>query len=311
MKSFLLTGATGLIGSHLVPRLAEQGKVYALVRQELPKALLDLGVEPIEVDLNQSWQWTHLPAKMDAVFHLAQSEHFRDFPNSAQGIFNVNVGSTMTLLDYAHHAGASHFIFASTGGVYGYGPKAFAEEDPWASMDQLGFYVDSKRCSELLVQNYAHLLTAISMRFFFVYGPGQRNSMLIPRLVQSVQDGKAITLQGESGIAMNPIQVNDAVAAIVNALNLKESHVLNVAGPEVLSLREIGETIGRVLGKTPEFQVDTATEPRNLIADTQKMNQWVGAPQTHFEEGVRHYVQHLAQQLEQPLGRDFAISHVG
>jgi fructose-1,6-bisphosphatase len=57
--------------------------------------------------------------------------------------------------------------------------------------------------------------------------------------------------------------------------------------------------------------VDTATEPRNLIADTQKMNQWVGAPQTHFEEGVRHYVQHLAQQLEQPLGRDFAISHVG
>jgi hypothetical protein len=44
-----------------------------------------------------------------------------------------------------------------------------------------------------------------------------------------------------------------------------------------------------------------------LIADTHKMSQWVGAPQTRFEAGVRHYIQHL----EQPLGRDFAISHSG
>lgn len=51
---------------------------------------------------------------------------------------------------------------------------------------RLGFYLTSKYCSELILDNYSSFLTIIQLRLFFVYGMGQRKDMLIPRLIENV-----------------------------------------------------------------------------------------------------------------------------
>jgi nucleoside-diphosphate-sugar epimerase len=292
MKRCVVTGATGLIGSHLVRDLLQDWEVVALSRSPVPADLRDRGLRHVPVDLSQPWETSVLPDQVDAVIHLAQSEHYREFPNLAESLFSVNTFSTLKLLDYARQHGASSFVLASTGGVYGTGNQPFSEDGPVTTGRQLGFYSDSKLCSELMAHNYRAYFSVMTLRFFFVYGPDQRPTMLIPRLVSSVREGKPIQLQGPDGLRINPIHVEDAVRAIRNALGQTDSHVVNVAGPTVLSLRQIGEQIGQILGRTPQFDVNAAATPGDLIADIARMSSLLWAPQISFEEGVSRFIQH-------------------
>ena len=72
--------------------------------------------------------------------------------------------------------------------------------------------------------------------------------MLIPRLVRRVSENAPITLEEPDGMQLNPVAVGDVVETIVRCLTLDRSATLNVAGPEVLTLREIGRRIGSAAG---------------------------------------------------------------
>jgi len=228
---------------------------------------------------------------VDAVIHLAQSSHFREFPAFAGDVFNVNTASTLRLLEYARTAGAKSFVYASSGGIYGYGDEGFKEDEPIPQKDNLGFYLGTKLCSEVLAETYAPYMQIIILRFFFVYGPGQRNDMLLPRLVRSVREGNPILLRGKDGIRLNPIYVEDAANAVSRALMLRVSHKINIGGAEVLSIRRIGQLIGGVLGTEPVFEAGDDAEPRHVIGDIHKMIRLLGAPEVSFEQGIARYAE--------------------
>jgi nucleoside-diphosphate-sugar epimerase len=294
MKTCLLTGATGLIGGRVAGALLKEGwEIYAVARSAPPTPHPSLHHLPI--NLSTCIPQAQLPAQVDAVIHLAQSEYFRQFPDKAVDMFQVNVMSTMHLLDYARQHGAKHFILASSGGIYGHHEEGFREDETVKASADLGFYLNTKLCAEMIAEHYAAYMNVVMLRFFFVYGNGQRKSMLIPRLVQSVQEGRAITLQEQDGIRINPTHVSDAAAAIVQALTLASSQKINVGGPDVLSLRQIGEIIGQALGREPIFQVEADVPARHLVGNIQKMTNLLGAPRLHFTDGIRLL---LAQQSD-------------
>ena len=290
MKQCILTGASGLIGSHFLNTIDEDWSIYAISRHPLRNKISQDNIKYIDIDLAHKWNIDSLPKKADAVIHLAQSEHFRDFPNYAEDIFQVNTLTTLRLLDYARQAGATTFILASSGGIYGYGDHEFSEDTEIASRGDLGFYIGTKLCSEVIAENYTPFLNIIILRFFFVYGYNQRKTMLIPRLVKSVLDGKSITLHGQEGLRINPTHVSDAVTAIVNSLKLEGSHKINVGGPEILSLQKIGSAIGQVVNKEPQFEVQIDVNPKNLVGDIHKMSCLLGTPKIKFAEGIKRYI---------------------
>jgi nucleoside-diphosphate-sugar epimerase len=266
VKTLLITGYNGLIGKSLLSELTKNPSfnILGLGRSGNDK------VKTIHVDLSENWDQTQLPDKVDVVIHLAQSEKFREFPGSALEVFNVNTQSTLRLLDYARQAGATKFIYASSGGVYGNSDIGFNEEDPLQPNKDLGFYLTTKFCSELLVQNYSQFLEINILRLFFVFGEDQRKNMLIPRLIDSVKNGKLITLQGKEGIKINPIYVQDAARAIINILGKKGSFNVNIGGSEIVSIKQLSELIGKYVGKAPVFEYQN-TEAKNLIGDITKM----------------------------------------
>jgi nucleoside-diphosphate-sugar epimerase len=282
MSRILLTGATGLIGAQLMRCLGPDNVVYAVSRS----ARVPSATRVVTVDLGGQWSADQLPRDVETVVHLAQSEHFRDFPSEAEDIFTVNTQSTIKLLDYARRTGVRRFVLASSGGVYGGGPGMLAEDAPVKPGGELGFYIGTRVCSELLSECYANCFDVVCLRFFFVYGPDQRSNMLIPRLVDSIRSGRAITLAGEVGLRLNPIHVEDAAMAVKKALTLHGSHKINVAGPAVLSLREMAEAIGRAVGRAPLFEVDSAIAPRDLVADTERMRRLLCEPRITFSEGI-------------------------
>ena len=276
----LITGVNGLLGRKLSEQLSAIGFQVLGVVHKLVSGKGSL-VENVEIDLSKDWDRQSLPNDIEVVIHLAQSSYFRDFPDSALDVFNVNISSTARLLDYARQVGAKRFIYASSGGVYGNGSHAFKENAAIVPAGQLGYYLGSKACGEILVQSYASVFQVTVIRPFFIYGPGQDRSMLIPRLMDFVSSGKPISLQGRDGIRINPLHVEDASAAVIAALGSTESATYNIAGPDVLSVRQIAEAMGNHLEKAPTFEYSEG-EPRDLIADISLMQSRLHRPTRHL-----------------------------
>ena len=269
MKRLLITGARGLLGSHLVPMLRQRWEVVALDRAQ--------------ADLSRPLDPSILPPRLDGVVHLAQSSRFRDFPDGAADMFEVNLARLAELLDHARRAGVRHFVHASTGSVYARSAEPLAEEMPTAPPDTIGFYAATKLAGELLAHSYAPFMTVVSLRYFFIYGRGQKRDMLVPRLIHSVRADKPVMLRGADGLRLNPVHAADAAAATAAALDLEWSGIVNVAGPELLSIRAMAEAIGDRLGVEPKFE-QSAGETDVLVADTTRMRELLVAPQRRFRE---------------------------
>jgi nucleoside-diphosphate-sugar epimerase len=240
----------------------------------------------LQGDLTHDWPCVDLPEHVDVVIHLAQSYRFREFPVAVSDIFTVNVTSTVRLLDYARQAGARQFIYASSGGVYGSSPCPLSESQALPASEQLNFYLVTKCCGEALVRQYASFFITTILRPFFVYGTAQRPDMLIPRLIHNVRTGHPITLAGSEGMRLNPIYYLDCVEVVERCLTLQESHTLNVAGAEMLTLRQIGAMIGEVVGRPAHFIVNPK-RAGDVIGDTSKLMSLLHyRPRVPFRQGI-------------------------
>lgn len=292
MEKILITGGTGLIGSHLLPLLKDEYRLHLLLRQVSPHLEHEPNITTQQINLASDWQPEQLPKSIDSIIYLAQSEYFREFPDKSEHIFQVNTYALLKLLNYAMQAGCKTFIYASSGGVYGSQDKHLTEDQDPPARGNLGFYLSSKLCSEILLENYASYMNTIALRFFFVYGPGQNPSMLIPRLIRNVSQQSEITLQGERGLIINPIYVSDAARCVQGCLNIEGRHTLNIAGNEELGLRDIGLYIADCLGTDAIFKV-IGEQKQTLIGDISKLTQLFGSPEIPFKQGVKRVVEHM------------------
>jgi nucleoside-diphosphate-sugar epimerase len=286
----LVTGATGFIGRRLVLRLARENEVVAIAR---PGSALPGGedVEWVEQDLTEPLRRDVFPARVDAVIHLAQSRLYKQFPEGAADVFEINVHSTFRLLEYAREVGASRFVFASTGGVYGSSDKAVAETD---RLNPLNFYLSSKYGAESLVTSYDGFLTTVIFRFFFVYGPGQ-TQMMVPTLLGRVLRGEQIVVEGDPGLRMNPIHVDDATRVFEPALRLEQADLFNVAGAEAVTLTELVHLMAEVSGREAHLEHALATQPGDLVGDNSKMRTVLGVePQKSLRDGLTAMVEAMA-----------------
>lgn len=280
----LVTGANGLLGRSCCEILSRRASVVAVVRQE-PKQKVE-GVKYVVGDISLESTFELFPRRVNRIIHLAQSDKFREFPIQAADIFGVNVASTAMLLDYALKAQVKSFVYASSGGVYGSGKNAFKENLAINSQQDLGFYLGSKLCGEILVKNYSAYMNVQVIRPFFMYGKRQKRSMLIPRLVDSVRSHTPITLQGNEGLKINPIHVDDAVRCVVGLIEIDQSLTINVAGARVMSLREVAETIGQELDIMPQFNCQDAI-PQDVVGDISLLQKLDLSPCIDFAEGIK------------------------
>ncbi|MEX1028853.1 MAG: NAD(P)-dependent oxidoreductase [Paenibacillaceae bacterium] len=168
--NILVTGATGRVGSRLVPRLLQRGdSVRILVRDpDRAQTLKEQGAEIIVGDLLNAEALTRGVANMDAVIHLAA--FFRGAtPEESQ---TINLEGSIALARASIDAGVPRFIFTSTNLVYGPGKgELFKEDDPFHSTAP---YPKSKVAAEqaLMELHRVHGLGLRIVRLAFVYGEG-------------------------------------------------------------------------------------------------------------------------------------------
>ena len=173
MPSILLTGASGLVGSRLLPRLAEAGvNCRALVRRDID---FPPNTTTIRGDLNDPDSLAPALDGVETVLHFAA--FFRTEDEAA--IWRANLDGTRNLITAAEaHAPRARFIMASTGNVYDANtPRPSRESDPCTPN---AAYPASKLAAEQLLRNSA--LNWSILRLPFVYGDGDGHLAMIPKL---------------------------------------------------------------------------------------------------------------------------------
>jgi UDP-glucose 4-epimerase len=296
-QSILVTGATGFLGRHTCRVLARNGhRIFAVLRpgKEPPSELSTLVTEWVTWDMARPQDLT-LPKGVQTLVHLAQSVHYREFPSGAQDMFGVNVAATFALLEAARRGGVSHFVYASSGGIYGSNGSHMSESERIIVDPKIGFYLTTKMIGELVTNNYAGFFSTALLRIFFAYGPGQQPDRLVPRLITNVMNGKPVTLRGRDGLAINPIYVDDAAEVVARLAEgaFEKPLILNVAGLEAVSLRRLCSMIGDIVGRAPIFEmVDESSD--SLVGDTALMSRLLNfRPAVTLHDGLRATAQFL------------------
>jgi len=286
----LITGADGLLAREMCSQLSSAHSITGIVHRPVGAPLP--GVEYLNIDLSKPLNQSSLPNSVDAIFHLAQSSRFRDFPDGARDTFAVNVESTINLLEYARVSSVGKFFLASTGGVYGVTNRRVTESSDLIPPTEIGFYFASKLASEMLCTSYRSIFDVTVLRFFFMYGPGQRADMFLPRLVHRIMNGENISLNGQNGIQVNPIHVSDAAYLMGQLLGKPNSPLLNVSGPDIVSIRQIAQIIGELVGVEPRFDLKPAG-PDVLALNSSIESYFVSRNMTSIADGLQSLVRSI------------------
>jgi len=298
----LVTGASGFLGSRLVRRLAREGhEVVALVRPGRGAALHGFDGRCVEQDLSRPWPGPHL-GSLDAVVYLAQSAAYRDFPRSAPDLVAVGLQGAVQAADLATRLSARQFVFASSGSVYRPSFSPLAEESEIGPPD---FYASTKACAEVLLAGYARYFELKVVRPFFVYGPGQAERMAVPRLMRRALARAAIVLEPGAGddpdretdgLRFSPIYADDAVECLARLLGVRGGLTVNVAGDEVVSMREVGMILGELTGAAPRFELAERPRQGDLVAANAALRRAVSPIAfTPVREGLRRVLDSMLE----------------
>jgi len=236
----LVTGATGKVGSRLVPRLLAKGYDVSILVRDAAKAsaLAELGARVVTGDLYNTDTLPPAVEGMDAVIHLAAL--FRTFTDN-EGIIKTNHAGTVALADASITAGVKRFIFVSTGIVYGSGYKHPAKEDDLVNTNDSRAYASSKIAAEQeLISLYkSKELDVRVLRLGFVYGDKDPHiEEIIPLLKK---------MKRHSGSRMHMVHhldVAQALTLLLHAAGLN-GEIFNIADDAPITLYELADSVGK------------------------------------------------------------------
>lgn len=282
-KTILVTGGSGLLGRYLADSLSAGNNVILLTSNEKYKHPV---AETICFDLRVDNPKRKLPSCFDSVVFAAQSNLYRSFPEGAQDVFDVNVASPVRLISYALECGARDFVYCSSGSVY----------DPLSteivSPIDCNMYQASKIAAEYLLNPFKTKINLSLLRIFFMYGVGQRQTMLITRLIRDIEAGNPISLDEEKGLTFSPLYAGDVSGLIKNILSCESAFVGDIFGPEKITLRALCEKIGFLANKKPVFSYTgkMAADFSTLMFD-RKVGQ-IHIAQTKIDDGIKKVFNH-------------------
>lgn len=303
----LVTGGAGFIGSALVTRLADQGHEVLIAdaltpyydpaqkRANLAPLLGRPGVRVVVVNLVDG-DLEPLLDNVDVVFHLAAQPGVRrswgDFGTYAA----ANITVTQRLLEAVlRRGGIRRFVYASSSSVYGNGARGgSAESDRPQPFSPYGV---TKLAAEHLCRAYAENfgLPTVSLRYFTVYGPGQRPDMAFHRLIEAARAGTPFPLYGDGRQVRDFTYVDDVVAANLAAVTAgpPPGTVVNVAGGSATTMLEVVELIGEVVGRPVGIDPHPPQpgDVRATVANTHLAARVLGwQPQTDLRTGLDRQV---------------------
>lgn len=261
-KTFLVTGGSGFIGSHVVDKLLEAGAGEVVVvdkqvqRENLADAEDTARLRVVEGDVTDADVLDSLLEGVDGVFHMAVLP-LGPCDQSPRDCLEVNVVGSFNVFDAARRAGIEKVVFSSASSVYGDTNETMDESHPLGARTMYGA---SKVAGEYFLRAFGdlHGLDYVILRYMNVYGPRQGGGLVI-NVLKRIQSGEAPTIMGDGSQSFDFVHVADVASANVAAMASEVSGAeFNVGGGNEVTVREIVERLIDLSGSELEPQIDAS-----------------------------------------------------
>jgi len=308
MKTILITGVAGFIGSNLAKRLIEEGynvigidNLSSGVREQVPKEVLFF-----EGDIRETYFFP-LVRGVDCIFHLAAKNCINDCQLNPKDTFDINIMGTQNVLQAAKIHKVRKFIYAESSAVYE-GSEIYPTPE-WEFKPQ-SFYALSKASGKMLIDGYARYynINTTSLRYFCVYGPYQDYRRSIPPLFSSfiikLLKGQTPIIYGDGSKRRDFIYVDDIndfhIQCIENSQT--DGKTFNLGSGRNYSVTEILNIISKQMGKEdiiPYYKDDLPGETFQNLADITEAMQIGWYPKTSLEDGLQQSIQYISKQIQE------------
>ena len=301
MKSALVSGAAGFVGSHLVDRLLEEG--FAVVgvdnfitgkEENLNSAKSNSKFSFLDLDVVS--EIPDLGMKFDYIFHAASPASPPKYFEYPIETMMVNSIGTKNLLDLAIKNKA-RVIFFSTSEVYGDPLEHPQRESYWGNVNPIGprsIYDEAKRFGEALVAQYVRekKVDAGIIRIFNTYGPrlDPHDGRVVSNFIRQAINGEALTINGDGNQTRSFCYISDLIDGIFKMAESHEFGPINLGNSNEMTLNELIKEISKLLSKNlntvnlPELKDDPVRRKPDISLAKEKLG-W--EPKVSLTQGLQ------------------------
>ncbi len=311
MKTVLVTGGAGFIGSHLCEALLKRGNNIICVdnfdsyynpkikEDNIKNILKNRDFKLYKIDILDKQKLSRIFSKhnINKIVHLAARVGVKASFKDPQFYNEINVTGTLNLLELAKKFRINNFIFGSSSSVYGVNNKfPFSENDALNNII-ISPYAISKRNSELYCELYSKLynLNVTCLRFFTVYGPRNRPDMAIYKFTDKIIKREFIEVYGDGNSERDYTYIDDIINGILLALDKNFGfEIINLGNSNPVKLNYLISLIEKELCKKAKIKKlsDQKGDVPITYADISKAKKLLlWKPEIKLEEGIKKFVE--------------------
>lgn len=311
MKTYLITGGAGFIGSSLADKLLSLGNNVividnfndyydpAIKHENIKNALQNSNYKLYTGDIENisDVEKVFQENKIDSVVHLAARAGVRPSIEAPLAYAMTNIIGTINILEMMKKYNVKRMSMASSSSVYG-NCKASKFSEDLNIREPISPYAATKSADEQICYTYHHLynLDIYMLRFFTVFGPRQRPDLAINKFTNLIMNNKSIDMYGDGSTMRDYTYIDDIVDGIISSLNYNQTgyEIFNLGGGSPVTLKEMIATIEDVLGKKATIN-QLPMQPGDVdktVSDISKAQRLLGYnPKTSFKDGVRKFIE--------------------
>ena len=309
MKTCLVTGGAGFIGSHLCQKLIGEGfRVICLDnlitgrRENVAVLANNPDFKFIEHDVTKYIDLAR--EKIDYIYHFASPASPIDYHKYPIQTLKVGSLGTHNTLGLAKAKGAI-FLLASTSEIYGDPLVQPQREDYWGNVNPIGprgVYDEAKRFAEALTLAYhrTHKIDTKIVRIFNTYGPRMRakDGRAVPNFINQALNNEPLTVFGDGGQTRSFCFITDLIEGIFKLIFSKVNEPVNLGNPNQLSILELGRKIIKLIGSKSKivFEPLPVDDPKVRQPDIGKAKTELSwQPKVSLEEGLGKTIEWFRQ----------------
>ena len=310
MKTVLVTGGAGFIGSHLCDRLLDDGNTVICLdnfftgqKKNVVHLLDNPYFELVRHDVTQPYF-----AEVDEIYNLAcpaSPVHYQYNPIKTS---KTSVMGAINMLGLAKRV-KGKMLQASTSEVYG-DPKIHPQvESYWGNVNPIGLrscYDEGKRCAETLCMDYhrQNRVRVKIVRIFNTYGPRMflRDGRVVSNFIVQALQNEDITIYGDGSQTRSFQYVDDLIEGMVRMMATEDSFIgpVNVGNPGEFTIKELAEKVIEMTGSRSKLlykplPADDPAQRKPDIAFAQEKLGW--APKICLEEGLKKTIAYFEEEL--------------